>query len=230
MEGVVVVGSILLAFAIDAAWDARTERGEEDELVNAVLQEMGSNQAAIGSSLERIEADRVLLARFLGSSNASLMELPADSVRELVLSLAPPFFLLEPRVGASQSLLAAGRLSSRGAEAVRRAAAEWLAASANAVGEHEALRANGFEAVRLVARHAMIVDNRTEIRGLLSGVTSLGPNGVAILRDDLAILRDDLELSALATQRVALNSRYRSFLLGLSDLADSAVVAGNRSN
>lgn len=218
-----MVGSILLAFAIDAAWDARTERREEGELVEAVLQEMGSNKAAIGSSLEGIEADRVLLARFLGSSNTSLLELPADSVRELVLSFAPPFFLLEPRVGASESLLAAGRLSSPGAKAVRRAAAEWLAASSNAVGEHEALRVNGFEAVRLVARHAMTVDNRAEIRGLLSGVSSLGPNGVAILRDDL-------ELSALATQRVALNSRYRSFLLGLADLADSVVVAGDRSN
>lgn len=43
-EGVVVVGSILLAFAIDAGWDARQERTEELRILETLLDEALENR------------------------------------------------------------------------------------------------------------------------------------------------------------------------------------------
>ena len=40
----VIVGSILLAFGIDAAWEERQERARESEILNALLPEFHNNR------------------------------------------------------------------------------------------------------------------------------------------------------------------------------------------
>ena len=43
-EGAVIVGSILLAFAIDAAWERSQERGQEIRVLEALLTEFETNR------------------------------------------------------------------------------------------------------------------------------------------------------------------------------------------
>ena len=78
-EASVIVGSILLAFAIDAAWDARMERTQEAAVLSAIRDDMAANLR---------ESDRVLRARefadeslevFLEGTPEALDALPSDS-------------------------------------------------------------------------------------------------------------------------------------------------------
>ena len=57
VEGVVIVASILIAFGIDAWWDSRQRRFDEDELLAAVQQ--------------NLEDTRIELERVLGSNERS---------------------------------------------------------------------------------------------------------------------------------------------------------------
>ena len=43
-EGAVIVGSILLAFAIDAAWERSQERGQEIRVLETLLTEFETNR------------------------------------------------------------------------------------------------------------------------------------------------------------------------------------------
>ena len=50
-EGLVIVASILLAFAIDAAWDGYQERRFRDELVAGLRAEFTSNRERLDSAI-----------------------------------------------------------------------------------------------------------------------------------------------------------------------------------
>jgi len=52
VEGVVIVGSILLAFGIDAAWDGRTQNQRRQALLAA----LGSDMALARDEVDRVEA------------------------------------------------------------------------------------------------------------------------------------------------------------------------------
>lgn len=52
VEGTVIVGSILLAFGIDAAWADRQERSEEQLLLNSLADEFEDARAQLASGLE----------------------------------------------------------------------------------------------------------------------------------------------------------------------------------
>lgn len=51
LEGAVIVGSILLAFALDAWWDERSRRGELRSQLDAVVAEMESTREALRAVL-----------------------------------------------------------------------------------------------------------------------------------------------------------------------------------
>jgi hypothetical protein len=88
IEGVVIVASILLAFGIDAAWQDRTDRGLESDLIAAIERDMRQNLD---------EADRVLaghavrsaaLRVVLDTPPAELSEISEDSTRSVLRRLA----------------------------------------------------------------------------------------------------------------------------------------------
>jgi hypothetical protein len=66
-EGAVIVGSILLAFAIDAAWENRREQFERDQLVTSLMADVEATRSAIQWRVEWSErvvskAQRILRA------------------------------------------------------------------------------------------------------------------------------------------------------------------------
>ena len=87
IEGIVIVGSILAAFGIQAWWDDRAEREEEQRLIRALLDE--SHEA-----LRQIDRNMAFHTAVIASANA-LLEAPlsatesfsADSLDRLVVDL-----------------------------------------------------------------------------------------------------------------------------------------------
>ena len=82
IEGVVIVGSILLAFGIQAAWDERQERRAEAEYLLAIQGELEENLDAVGDNLRVSEmgyealqrAERLLLSEGYADSAVAFVE------------------------------------------------------------------------------------------------------------------------------------------------------------
>ncbi len=80
IEGIAIVVSILLAFAIDAWWDERRERAEETRLLTALGEEMAGN-AETSANYEQRKATQAAEIRSLidaldSAPSGALVELP----------------------------------------------------------------------------------------------------------------------------------------------------------
>ena len=79
VEGLVIVASILLAFAIDAAWDGRQERHREREVLLALEQVMVDTEGEVDRVLGREETGRAAFDAFIESTAEQLGVLSQDS-------------------------------------------------------------------------------------------------------------------------------------------------------
>ncbi len=113
LEAVVVVGSILLAFAIDAWWDGRADR--EGELV--LLQRLQADFVELQTALELVADEH----RKSGDASLALLDFPADQPlptnREVDTMVAMVF--LASRTFNPGSGAVASFLSSDGAKLIR---------------------------------------------------------------------------------------------------------------
>ncbi len=111
VEGVVIVGSILLAFGIQAWWDERQERGLVRRDLMSVAQELGVNRESVLWQSDRMERQTLGGAEVLKILEAdrddTTTPLP-DTLVFLVTSTVPT---LDPSSGALTTLIASGRLT-----------------------------------------------------------------------------------------------------------------------
>jgi hypothetical protein len=122
-EGVVILGSILLAFAIDAAWDARQERRVESVVVSAVASEVRANQESLTGVLASTDESLARLDRFMNLTPTRLGQVEPAEVPQLVrLSLAADH---EPILGAATALLQSPATDASGL-VVREWVARWV--------------------------------------------------------------------------------------------------------
>jgi hypothetical protein len=126
VEGVVIVVSILLAFALDAWWDSRGQRQEEAQ----VLENLRSEFQAAGSQLDRyLIIDRTTLASIEAILRSARAAQAAGEARvevatvDLARTLIAPTF--DPRTGTLDGLLASGRLRILRNENLRQKLAAW---------------------------------------------------------------------------------------------------------
>ena len=115
LEGVVIVGSILLAFALDTWWSNRRERA--DEL--AVLENLEQEFRSAGEQLDVYIALHQRIAHAIGLTveAAQVAIANGDStivVPDTALTLAFIGPTFDPRLGTLEGLLSAGRLHSSG--------------------------------------------------------------------------------------------------------------------
>ena len=120
VEGVVIVGSILMAFGIEAGWDQRNQRLELRLELQNVAQELAENRERVLFQLDLVE--RIAAA---GTAVDEIMELNHEnSVTNLPDTLvylgtaASP--TLDVSLGALEALIASGRLASVDDLGVRR--------------------------------------------------------------------------------------------------------------
>ena len=107
-EGVLIVASILLAFAIDAGWDAWQDRADEREVLRALLGDFETNRAQAAEAIAVHEAGHRVMAAAVGRSRAEVRALPEDSVGAVFVAMANPR-TFDPVRGTLDALLASGR-------------------------------------------------------------------------------------------------------------------------
>jgi hypothetical protein len=108
IEGIVIVVSILLAFGIDAAWDARQERIRRAELIEALHLDLRTTQDRLASRMARGDSLTARAAAFLQAIE-SQEPLPIDSLGYLAGG-AFTSFLFYPALSSYEAAVATGDL------------------------------------------------------------------------------------------------------------------------
>lgn len=106
IEGVVIVGSILLAFGIDAWWDAREDRGDERAHLLALDSDLTESIVLIEVSDERFVNVRSSLRRLLDSD---VIDQPSDSIAAWAEFGLWGLAEYEPRISSLADLEASGQ-------------------------------------------------------------------------------------------------------------------------
>lgn len=107
-EGVAIVTSILLAFAIQAWWEDRSSRKAEEEVLSALVDELQSNIGSINSALEFRTAMVEPLTELLEAS-ARNSDVQGAELDQLLGSLVWSE-IADPATGVFQSLVQGGEL------------------------------------------------------------------------------------------------------------------------
>lgn len=124
VEGAVIVGSILLAFGIDAWWDGHTDAGREQRLLAALLTEFEANEELLGRARAEYETSYMAAARTLEAIDEGLDGIDEDELHALLGALLTnQTFHLES--GVLEGLLAAGHLDLIRDQALRHRLAAW---------------------------------------------------------------------------------------------------------
>ncbi len=108
IEGLAIVASILIAFAIDAWWQSELEEGEEHQILISLQDEFQAHRA----TLERKEADwtkrKQSIERLLQAMHSG--EMPPPAVMDTLLDDLTYPSTWDPGSGARDALIASGRL------------------------------------------------------------------------------------------------------------------------
>lgn len=124
LEAVLIVGSILLAFAIDAAWEGIGTDREEAELLSALLSDFQRNQGLLEITAEQHEAHRAAALDFLGGASPEGTA-PTDRIDDGTLIGLVSWTTYDPALGSLQAAIGSGRLSLIDNRSLRAELAMW---------------------------------------------------------------------------------------------------------
>ncbi len=140
VEGVVIVGSILLAFGIEALWDGRQERAEERAILSGLHQDFLGNRERLDAVVEGHSASLQRFNHFRALSSDVLAGLPQDSLNAFLGTLYGSR-TFDPFQGTLEATLSAGKLGILRDIDLRDALGEWIRASADLLENGSELRA-----------------------------------------------------------------------------------------
>lgn len=226
LEGLGVLTGILIAFGIDAAWDARQDRVREMGYLEALRSELATNR-------DRFEDYKESLQRESDGDEYALREVvfaagpvsPAD-LREMSYRSAGSFLALPERAALSD-ILSSGGISFVQDAAIRRLIARYADMLDQQIAAQESLV--GFWRGRM----AMYYEAHSSLYDLIGGVTWYGdglPTDLGSFDGDVDAFAGNREFANLLVHRSILIGLARSAtdeLLGamtdLSDALESAV-------
>lgn len=127
VEGVVIVASILLAFAIDAWWDDRQDRQAESNQLLSIAAELDSNADRIQEKLDVLAVADDAAREFISWMGPEPRPVDQEELTETFRKMYSigAFALLR---GASERYLSGGRVDAVRHDDVRKAIADWHAA------------------------------------------------------------------------------------------------------
>jgi hypothetical protein len=126
VEGVVIVGSILLAFGIQAWWDERQDRLEEQRLLANVHADFIETREIIGAAVagHRVRMREILALAEFGRAPESLRP-PTFDPPQRIIGAFTGVTTTYPKTGALDGALASGCLDLVSNSELRSALAEW---------------------------------------------------------------------------------------------------------
>ncbi|HSM08296.1 MAG TPA: hypothetical protein VLA33_04680 [Gemmatimonadota bacterium] len=107
LDIVLIVGSILIAFALDAWWDGRLRADEEREALSALAEELRGSRVELDSVIAFNEQRRDAATYFVRLAGRDLRSLPLDSLIVAFQGSAGGM-TFDPSLGATEAILSSG--------------------------------------------------------------------------------------------------------------------------
>ena len=120
VEATAIVASILLAFAIDAWWDERQLRAEEQDVLYSLQEEFRANKAQVTDVLDRHLLAHEVISSFLAMQESELAALNPSEISQIISFFAHPR-TFDPVRGSLDALLGSGKLGLLRDRALREA-------------------------------------------------------------------------------------------------------------
>ena len=181
VEGVVIVGSILLAFGIDAAWEGRQEREEEHRLLQDLQHDFIATRELLASGVAQHERTKILALEVAeyGVSGGSLSD-PAflDDLRG-VMQVFVGATATHPKTAALDGALASGQLDLVSNDQLRSVLAGWPGALEEFTEQERDIAEQTVESRRALANAIPIADQVLEGSLLRSLRASRAPVSVS---------------------------------------------------
>jgi len=214
IEAGAIVASILLAFAIDAGWDARQERDAERAAIEALRLEMRANRENLAETIRYNDEARASVIAYLHLSPQQITSMPSDSFpsRAMHVELWAPF-TFDPELGGTTAFINRGESASEAVRALSRAVVNWDRTLADA----------GEESVVLWDASRAVLELLTPYIVDLVPQDEVGPVLNVILQDYLprmARIRGDRRLIAAVLAKLNLQGIYTNELRDLLDATD----------
>ncbi|MFV1988294.1 MAG: hypothetical protein ACC682_13505 [Gemmatimonadota bacterium] len=221
MESIAILLSILVAFAIDAAWDARRERAEEAEILQALRKDFLANQLTATDVVQTHGANAALYAVFASLTPTEVMALPQDSLDVITRSMSGPY-TFDPVRGTIDALIGAGKLGLIRNRPLREALVTFLNLVDDAREDAEFL---GRAAERVWAKEVL---HGGPWSASAAGKFEIGNGRAAFLdpidRETLAGVRTDVQMMGLIKQFHATAATYSSEVARVVAQIDSVLV------
>lgn len=199
VNGAGIVVSILLAFGIDASWDARSERRAEEAFIDGIREEFEMNLVRIDDLLEQHRQSDVWLEGFFDAPAPTSEDDAQIAVRSLVGGLLVGD-LLDPSTGTLEMLIASGQLALISDIGLRDLLWTWKTQVEDLEDETTGMQSNVRDGRQLLGRLGARGVNR-----------DLRPS----YREQYARLRSSQELSAQAQTVLVDSEIYRDELTAL---------------
>ncbi len=110
IEAIAIVGSILLAFAIDAWWDGQKDRETEQELLVSLIQEFEGAATEFDIRWTEAEQRRNAATQLAALNDKTIVQADPDTLHRLWIQAYSPS-ISDPPEGALTSAIATGRMS-----------------------------------------------------------------------------------------------------------------------
>lgn len=107
LDVLLIVGSILIAFALDAWWDGRAREGHEREALRALAEELRSSRVELDSVVAFNEGRLAATRYFHELSADDVIDLPYDSLLQ-AMEAGGGGMTFDPSLGATEAIVAAG--------------------------------------------------------------------------------------------------------------------------
>jgi hypothetical protein len=140
-EFLVIVFSILVAFALDAWWSNRTHAQQARAQIETLHAEFAANQEALTQLRLQLESMRVAVASLLPHISPNAALLPLDSINTM-MDLSFRLGTVELRTGSVQALLSSGELAEIADPMLKALIASWPAEVADLRSQSSLLEQN----------------------------------------------------------------------------------------
>lgn len=224
VEGVVIVGSILLAFALDAWWDNQNRADELQAQREAVALEMQSTREA----LQRVLTVHQLNADLAGQLRSALGQVPEGSEVVVPDTLVGPLFpqaTADVTTGSLDVFVALGALERIEDPAIRRALLGWPARIEDLLDDQMYLRNFAAQDLASYLRANAAVGNAELLATPFLRNRLGGDPPPEVDLSGTVSLRREQQLMNLLAAREAGERAMRSGLVEMLDQADRIVAA-----
>lgn len=218
IEAAAIVGSILLAFAIDAWWEDRQNLESEQFALRSLREDFSASRQELSQRLQTLENSQIQFAEFQSFNPEDFEQLQQSTIDQMItgLGIGATF---DPFLGTIDAMVADGRLALIRNQKIRELLSEWIKAVADIKEDNVDVRAHAIRVRKAMEPHGGPYFIRY-FDQLGSTASNAFPHADASV---MAELRRDASFVGKARSHQYTISFYRVELQNLSGILDDTI-------